>query len=176
MHGGGSDLAAGLNHVMRAPRGSESLPEKIDFTPKGNGVWRGRERRKGRVKRRLASTGHCYTCKCGKEITKIPLSAPRTQSQTRVQEQPLSSLSRSAYLRALTNRSFFQKQIYAAPIIHVFHSSLDQDTTGRAERGDGEPRDAVKIPGKQSPRVRSSPSKLGGKLVLSCTDRKPNVE
>lgn len=35
MHGGGSDLAAGLNHVMRAPRGSESLPEKIDFTPKG---------------------------------------------------------------------------------------------------------------------------------------------
>lgn len=42
MHGGGSDLAAGLNHVMRAPRGSESLPEKIDFTPKGNGVWRGK--------------------------------------------------------------------------------------------------------------------------------------
>lgn len=37
MHGGGSDLAAGLNHVMRAPRGSESLSEKIDFTPKGGG-------------------------------------------------------------------------------------------------------------------------------------------
>ena len=35
MHGGGSDLAAGLNHVMRGPRGSESLSEKIDFTPKG---------------------------------------------------------------------------------------------------------------------------------------------
>ncbi|KAI3358008.1 hypothetical protein L3Q82_003029 [Scortum barcoo] len=34
MHGGGSDLAAGLNHVMRGPRGSESLSEKIDFTPK----------------------------------------------------------------------------------------------------------------------------------------------
>lgn len=35
MHGGGSDLAAGLNHVMRGPRGSESLSEEIDFTPKG---------------------------------------------------------------------------------------------------------------------------------------------
>ena len=35
MHGGGSDLAAGLNHVMRGPRGSESLYEKIDFTPEG---------------------------------------------------------------------------------------------------------------------------------------------
>lgn len=34
MHGGASDLAAGLNHVIRAPRGSESLSEKIDFTPK----------------------------------------------------------------------------------------------------------------------------------------------
>lgn len=32
MHGGGSELAAGLNHVMRGPRGSESLSEKIDFT------------------------------------------------------------------------------------------------------------------------------------------------
>lgn len=42
MHGGGSDLAAGLNHVMRAPRGSESLSEKIDFTPKGG---RGKEGR-----------------------------------------------------------------------------------------------------------------------------------
>lgn len=35
MHGGGSDLAAGLNHVMRTPRGSESLSEKMDLTPKG---------------------------------------------------------------------------------------------------------------------------------------------
>lgn len=35
MHGGGSDLAAGLNHVMRGPRGSESVSEKIDFTPQG---------------------------------------------------------------------------------------------------------------------------------------------
>lgn len=45
MHGGGSDLAAGLNHVMRAPRGSECLSEKIDFTPKGRGGLgeRGRE-------------------------------------------------------------------------------------------------------------------------------------
>lgn len=52
MHGGGSDLAAGLNHVMRAPRGSESLSEKIYFTPKGRGGERkrreeGREERKG---------------------------------------------------------------------------------------------------------------------------------
>lgn len=35
MHGGGSDLAAGLNHVMRGPGGSESLSERMDFTPKG---------------------------------------------------------------------------------------------------------------------------------------------
>lgn len=35
MHGGGSDLAAGLNHVMRGPRGSESQSGKIDFTPRG---------------------------------------------------------------------------------------------------------------------------------------------
>lgn len=42
MHGGGSDLAAGLNHVMRAPRGSESLSEQIDFTPKGDGGGEGK--------------------------------------------------------------------------------------------------------------------------------------
>lgn len=47
MHGGASDLAAGLNHVMRAPRGSECLSEKIDFTPKGRGG-AGGERREGR--------------------------------------------------------------------------------------------------------------------------------
>ena len=45
MHGGGSDLAAGLNHVMRAPRGSESLSERVDFTPKG-----GRKEREGKSK------------------------------------------------------------------------------------------------------------------------------
>lgn len=48
MHGGGSDLAAGLNHVMRAPRGSESLSEKIDFTPKGGGK-EGRQTKGGGV-------------------------------------------------------------------------------------------------------------------------------
>lgn len=52
MHGGGSDLAAGLNHVMRGPRGSESLSEKIDFTPKGvvgvgEGGKRGRQTKGG---------------------------------------------------------------------------------------------------------------------------------
>lgn len=46
MHGGGSELAAGLNHVMRGPRGSESLSEKIDFTPKG-GERRGEGKPKG---------------------------------------------------------------------------------------------------------------------------------
>lgn len=47
MHGGGSDLAAGLNHVMRAPRGSECLSEKIDFTPKRKGGAGGKEREGG---------------------------------------------------------------------------------------------------------------------------------
>lgn len=55
-----------------------SLREDIDFTPRGNGAWRG-ERRKGRAEWRRASTVHRYTCKCGKQITKIPLSALRTQ-------------------------------------------------------------------------------------------------
>lgn len=55
MHGGGSDLAAGLNHVMRGPRGSESLSEKIDFTPKGVG---GGERGEGKPRGRRDSGGH----------------------------------------------------------------------------------------------------------------------
>ncbi|XP_030596339.1 uncharacterized protein LOC115787699 [Archocentrus centrarchus] len=50
MHGGGSDLAAGLNHVMRGPRGSESLSEKIDFTPKGG------KKREGKPKGRRDSS------------------------------------------------------------------------------------------------------------------------
>ena len=54
------------------------------------------------------------------------------------------------------------------------NSSLDQDTVERAEWRDGKPRDAVKIPGGQSPRFRSSPSSLGGKSVLSCTNQTCN--
>lgn len=46
MHGGGSDLAAGLNHVMRAPRGSESLSEKISISQlEGKGLGGGNEER-----------------------------------------------------------------------------------------------------------------------------------
>lgn len=51
-----------------------------------------------------------------------------------------------------------------------FKPSLDQDTTERAEGCDGEPRDAVKIPGNQSPGFRSSPSNIGGTSVLSFRD------
>lgn len=50
MHGGGSDLAAGLNHVMRAPRGSECLSEEIDFTPKGRGGEEGETGSSRRIK------------------------------------------------------------------------------------------------------------------------------
>lgn len=78
MHGGGSDLAAGLNHVMRAPRGSESLSERVDFTPKG-----GRKGREGKSKERWGdviqvaprSTPHASRRKAPKN----PSSAPHMQ-------------------------------------------------------------------------------------------------
>lgn len=72
MHGGGSDLAAGLNHVMRAPRGSESLSERVDFTPKG-----GREGREGKSKergvRRDSSGPPIYPARVKKKGTKKSL-------------------------------------------------------------------------------------------------------
>lgn len=68
--------------------------------------------------------------------------------------------------------SLFQKSDLCCASNPRFNSSLDQDTTERAEWCDGEPRDAVKIPGSQSPRFRSSPSNVGEMSVLSCTDRR----
>lgn len=65
MHGGGSELAAGLNHVMRGPRGSESLSEKIDFTPKG-----GEE--EGKANQRGTRFKWSVICPARVKITKNP--------------------------------------------------------------------------------------------------------
>lgn len=77
MHGGGSDLAAGLNHVMRGPRGSESLSEKIDFTPKGGR--RGKTNQSG-----------------GRNVIGVVSDLPRTSEKSR------KSLVRSTYVTDVT--------------------------------------------------------------------------
>lgn len=91
MHGGGSDLAAGLNHVMRAPRGSESLSEKMDFTPEGNGVWKGGKGGKAEQSGCVLQVVTGIPASVEKKSRKSLSAAPRIRKvrQTRVQEQPL---------------------------------------------------------------------------------------
>lgn len=129
------------------------------------------ERRKGRAEWRRASTVHRYTCKCGKQITKIPLSAQRTQLR-RASRRSRSPVYPAVLICAPSDRILVSKSDLCCASNPRFNSSLDQDTTERAEWCDGEPRDAVKIPGNQSPRFRSSPSNVGEMSVLSCTDRR----
>lgn len=121
MHGGGSDLAAGLNHVMRAPRGSESLPEKIDFTPKGNGGLEG----EGKEERQSKAEA-CFGCSLiYLQVWKRNHENPSPRSAYAKSRRASKNSPSPVYPAVLvcapsqTDPSF-KKQIYAAPIIHAF--------------------------------------------------------
>lgn len=75
-------------------------------------------------------------------------------------------------ISAPSDRILVSKPVLCCTSNPHFNSSLSQDAAERAEWCDGEPRDAVQIPGNQSPRFRSSPSNVGGRAVLSWTYRR----